>query len=265
MIHYCLTRGLSKCAAVARSLERELLGWELPPIDIALREEPIVPDPPGTWCLRCGESIGRGESTRRGCATCRGKATPLRAVVRLGVYAAPISRHVLRVKRARWFSMGESLGQALAEQVKVSLPPALWPEAVASIPMPVLRRWWRGIDHAEVIATALARRLGVPFLQPLTQRLGPTQVSQSRTDRARNVGRFTSSPAVCASLSRTRPLLLVDDVRTTGATLRQAANEIRRETGLSVVAAVVAVVPSPRRRVHEFGIGPRSSGGDPAS
>ena len=78
----------------------------------------------------------------------------------------------------------------------------------------------RGYDQAEAIAQAVARQLGVPCRRLLYRAHGAPQTGKSRADRL--VG-----PAFRAR--RPRPglvVLLVDDVVTTGATLRTAAEAL---------------------------------------
>lgn len=235
------------CGRALRELEMDLLGWELPPIDIAMSEFPIRPDAVGTWCFRCGESIGIGEQTDRGCASCRGCATPLVGVVRLGEYCPPLSTRILQLKYMRWPAMARTLGIRLAQQVRASLPLDRFPQAVVAMPMPWIRSWWRGIDHAAVIASGVASELDIPLVSPLSQRLGPTQASRSRTDRQRSSKRFHPRRRGSVSLQDVGRVLLVDDVRTTGASLRQAAICLRAAGATEVIGAVLAVVPSPRR------------------
>ena len=79
----------------------------------------------------------------------------------------------------------------------------------------------RGYDQAEVIARAVARQLGVPCRRLLYRTHGAPQTGKSRADRL--VG-----PAFRARRPRRDlAVLVVDDVVTTGATLRTAADALR--------------------------------------
>ena len=91
----------------------------------------------------------------------------------------------------------------------------------------------RGYDQAEAIARAVARRLGVPCRRLLYRAHGEPQTGKSRADRL--VG-----PSFRAR--RPRPgltVLVVDDVVTTGATLRTAADALR-SAGVAHVELVAA-------------------------
>ena len=240
------------------SLERDLLGWELPPIDVAFTEMPIVADPLGAWCPRCGISVGVGEVNEGGCAECRGRLGPIQGTVRVGEYGGGLAQRILQVKHARWFGMARRLGAILGTQVIAALRPDELPEAVVPIPMPQVRRMVRGIDHADEIAHGVAQVLKVPLWRPLRHVPGRTQVSRSQSERRRATHRLEAKQRLLhfwtggrgrhgEHLARYRRVLLVDDVRTTGATLEQASRVLHSVGVSECWSAVVAVAPSPRR------------------
>jgi predicted amidophosphoribosyltransferase len=91
----------------------------------------------------------------------------------------------------------------------------------------------RGYDQAEAIAQAVARQLGVPCRQLLYRAHGAPQTGKSRADRL--VG-----PAFRARRPRLGlAVLVVDDVVTTGATLRTAEAALR-SAGVSHVELAAA-------------------------
>jgi len=108
--------------------------------------------------------------------------------------------------------------------------------ALTYIPLHPQRRRERGFNQAERLARALAGRLAVPVVGGLT-RLRPTraQVGLSQPERQVNMlGAFEWA----ATAPPPRGLALVDDVCTTGATLRAAAEAVARAGG-SIGAFVV--------------------------
>jgi ComF family protein len=94
----------------------------------------------------------------------------------------------------------------------------------------------RGYDQAEAIAQAVARQLGVPCRRLLYRAHDSPQTGKSRADRL--VG-----PAFRARRPRHGlAVLVVDDVVTTGATLRTAAEALRSAGVFRVELAAAASV-----------------------
>jgi predicted amidophosphoribosyltransferase len=110
--------------------------------------------------------------------------------------------------------------------------------------MPWIRARARGIDHAAVLAGAASRVARVPVVRPLRQRMLGTQV-----DRAARASRVAAADAPERFLARALAgrmvaglhVVLVDDVRTTGATLAELAALMRALGAVRVDAAVVSV------------------------
>ncbi len=166
-------------------------------------------------------------------------------VVRLGAHDGALRGWVLAIKHRRWEAMAEHLGGALGRQLAAcgAWPPAGQGAVVVPVPMPPMRRWARGIDHAAMLAREVARANGLRVAQPLRQRHAGSQVEAGgRAARLAHAGRFTWRERTRAARAvQGRTVVLVDDVRTTGATLAAAAALLRAGGAGSVVAAVVSV------------------------
>ncbi len=109
------------------------------------------------------------------------------------------------------------------------------------MPMPWQRRLYRGIDHARVIAGGVAAELDAPLLSLLARANGPPQVSLRATQRSRNAGRMRRQRRAHLLPLDGHTVVLVDDVRTSGASLEAAARLIRRLGAGRVVGGVLAV------------------------
>lgn len=163
--------------------------------------------------------------------------------MRLGAHRGALRRWVIDIKHAGWEPMAELLGDALGAQLRACgvVEHADRGAVIVPVPTPWLRARARGIDHAWVVAASAARSLGVPCHRSLRQGLGATQVGVDRRagrlgDRARFEGRQRMRACVAG-----RHAVLVDDVRTTGATLAACAGLLRRLGAARVSAAVLSV------------------------
>jgi predicted amidophosphoribosyltransferase len=97
----------------------------------------------------------------------------------------------------------------------------------------------RGVDHAELLARPMARRLGLPVRRLLHKTSNEAQTGRSRQQRA--VG-----PVFVARPLRDGPrVLVIDDVVTTGASLDRARAALVAAGAAEVVCVAVAATPAP--------------------
>lgn len=199
----------------------DLVDALLPPACLACG----APAAPDDFCARCAESVEGPPPGTLGCWAFGGAAAD-----------------AIRACKFRPDAMlAEALARAWAARLRagtVAALPAV--DAVAFVPTHWRRRLTRGFDLPAVLADQLARRAGVPVLDLLVaqRKDAPLSLGADRALRATVVsGRFRTRRALAP-----RRLLLVDDVRTTGATLGEAAR-VLREAGHEVHEAALAVVP----------------------
>jgi ComF family protein len=109
---------------------------------------------------------------------------------------------------------------------------------VVPVPLHPVRLAERGFNQSGLLARPVSRRLGVPFLPLALARVRdtPRQASLGREDRLGNVGGAFAVRQ--PKRLRGRPVLLVDDVRTTGATLA-ACTQAALEVGAGPVTTAV--------------------------
>jgi len=101
------------------------------------------------------------------------------------------------------------------------------------------RRHHRGFDQAEVVARRVAAQLGLPCRRLLER--DSASAPQTGLDRAARLHgpTFRISPRTSG-----QAVLLIDDVVTTGSTLRSADRALRDGGARSVVRAAVATTPA---------------------
>ncbi|MGI9052821.1 MAG: ComF family protein [Ilumatobacteraceae bacterium] len=114
-------------------------------------------------------------------------------------------------------------------------------DVVTWAPTGARRRRGRGYDQAELIARHVARQLGVPCRRLLERQVASgIQTGRDRAGRLSGPA-FVASPRVPAAR-----VLVVDDVVTTGATLRAASSALRSAGADLVIPAAVASTPADR-------------------
>lgn len=168
---------------------------------------------------------------------------------------------VLGVKyRNRREVAGHLAGLLVNRLLDQGLRPGVDVEVVTWAPTSSRRRRRRGIDQAELIARHVAAQLGLRCRRLLEREPGPAQTGRSRIDRLEGPA-FRARPG----LDGTR-VLVVDDVVTTGATLRRVADTLHDAGAAAVVLSAVAATPSGlgarRERRGQVVVGPWPTAGD---
>lgn len=122
-------------------------------------------------------------------------------------------------------------------------------DVLVPVPLHRLRLWWRRFNQAAMLARELARLSGKPFIHDVLLRQMPTrpQVGLTAEERRRNVRRAFLVPPERRSMIEGRSVLLVDDVRTTGATAAACAQTLKDAGAARVNVLTFALVLEPAR------------------
>lgn len=161
------------------------------------------------------------------------------------LYGGAVAQGITRMKYgarpdlARPF--GDLLCRAADSQAELFASPQT---VVVPVPLHAMRLADRGFNQSALLARRLARYVGAPLhaLAVARVRDTPRQVGLDRAERLANVARafVVARPAAVKG----RDVILVDDVCTTGATLR-AVSRVLREAGASSVAGAVVAWAGP--------------------
>jgi predicted amidophosphoribosyltransferase len=241
-------------------LEHDLLGVRSVSFARWARSAGWSPDPKQTVCWRCAESVGPHEVDGAGCGTCRGKRLAWDRAFRLGRYEGGLRSGVMELKFGRWRRTGREIGRELGRRLadELAMLGATPGEAViVPVPSSWRRRMGRGVDHTLVLALAAGRESGVRVVRAMGRRHARPQVGLSASARAANVrGVFLARKWAVSALGHARIVVVLDDVRTTGATMTAACRFVRKmaapggvrggTTGVEVWA-MSAAVASERR------------------
>lgn len=235
------------------SVERAFLDVQVPPLTERLSEAGWVCDDLRAFCWRCGQTAHRFAVDDRGCAACRDEKQAWDRFVRLGVYGHPLRSVIHDVKFTAWRRLGADIGAMLGDQIACAIRRDVQTGAlrldefrrVVVVPMPSawLHRMRRGIDHAAVLSRAAAKGMRKEFdaecRAVLRRDLRPSQTEVRASDRGKNVAgsmhmrrewvRRWAERAVGGERRGEGTLwVVVDDVKTTGATMRVACAALRR-------------------------------------
>lgn len=163
-----------------------------------------------------------------------------------GAYTGTLKRTIAVLKYQQCPQLARPLGNWLADAWLAdgkTLPVA---PIVVPIPIHAERRQQRGFNQADLIARGFCNVTGYPLLSQGLQRhrMTEAQFGLSARDREQNLQSAFSlgsgwSPQFCQ-----RPVLLIDDIYTTGATVRAAIQTLAthqiRVLGVAIVARALS-------------------------
>lgn len=224
-------------AAIALVLPPRCPGCDRPAAGLCAACRSAVTPLPARRCDVCGDPMVRA---RRRCAACLAQRPAFERAFAAGRYAPPLSRAIHALKYRRRRGAARDLAVLVARAIPADIAGRV--DLVVPVPAHAARVRERGIDHAALLAQALAAAIGRPWRRTL-ERVAPTaaQVGMTAAERHANVaGAF----GAVAPLTRLR-VLLVDDVLTTGATAGACAAALRAAGARVVWVATAARAAGP--------------------
>jgi len=156
-------------------------------------------------------------------------------------YREPLTEILVSIKFAGRTDRAMALAPLMARTV---LCQGLEADAIIPLPLHENRRRRRGYNQAALLAEGLSEELSIPSLDKLlvrwrdTRRQSETTSLKERLEHLEGAFRLSSGSRLPAEL-RGRTVLLVDDILTSGATMKEAAKPLL-QTGLRPVGLVAA-------------------------
>jgi ComF family protein len=190
---------------------------------------------PQLLCPNCQQQIQRCQRTI---------AIPLQEalpVVGWGEYGGGLKRAIAALKYENHPELAQLLGQYLADSW---LQAPLSQKSVTVVPIPLHpdKRAQRGFNQAELIARSFCQATGLPLKPKGLARVQATEAQFSLSPQAREQN-LAAAFALGQDFLRQRPgtVLLIDDIYTTGATVRSAAKVLRQQQISVCGVAAVAI------------------------
>jgi competence protein ComFC len=192
-----------------------------------------------SFCPCCGRFF-ESEVEPHFCRTCLEKEPALSKHRSFARYEGPVKEVILLFKYRGFKVLGHWLGDLLAESL--GNEEDLWEgvDAVVPVPLHPRKEKKRGFNQAQVLAKRLAKHKSLSLLEHRLIKVAniPAQTSLEAEEREKNVrGAFRIKKA--RDLEK-RIVLLVDDVYTTGSTLRECSLVLKKAGATEVRAVTVA-------------------------
>lgn len=187
-------------------------------------------------CSRCAAVLSGGSAPPPAeCQWCRHLKLPFESITSVSNYETGLAEAVLRAKTSRGAATAWDLGILLAEKLPTD---SVVDPLVVDVPMHWARRLRRGMSSAEMIARSIAARRG--WQRRSVAKCCRPLAKQSELPFAARQKNVRGAFQVIGPVPTDRTILLVDDIMTTGSTLRELASTLRKAGAADVRVAVVA-------------------------
>ncbi len=204
----------------------------------------------GSVCAKCGapvtpetpSALGEPQTTAAGlCGMC--PSAPFTAARACGVYSGAFEASILSLKMTPHICprLREIIRHTFSEHQS-----ALRSDIVIPVPLHHLRERQRGFNQAAVIARVVSRGFGLRVDDRSLKRIRPTErhrAGMDANDRAQSVERAFAVGK--SGLIRDASVLLVDDVYTTGSTIRATSQALLDAGAQRVAVLTIARVGRP--------------------
>ncbi len=197
------------------------------------------------WCSACRAGFlcrleqhcpSCDQATPYGRACHRHADNVLDGAVAAAWYANPNTRLLIDAWKYKFIREAEPFIESVITQwINQAQPVPTYPWTIVPLPLHPLKRRQRGFDQAAVFATMLGYELGAPVRHDVlvrTRFVFTPQAKIKKRDQRERRGKKKLFSVVATDVPS--HVLLVDDVYTTGATMRSAARELKG-TGAKVV------------------------------
>ncbi len=184
----------------------------------------------GGSCRICADPFSSASSGI--CSACIQSPPPFSGVVSYGIYDRVLAKAIHEFKFTKTRRLHKPLGALL---LGMDLPRM---DAIVPVPMHLHGLRERGFNQSVLLAKIIAKATGMPLIINglLKEKETPPQIGLTARERAANLSGAFAAVRSFTGMS----ILLVDDVMTTGATVRACARQLRRAGAGDVVVCTLA-------------------------
>jgi len=145
-------------------------------------------------------------------------------------YNEPSIRSLIKVfKYSRIWRAGEPIAEIMLKHLEISGFEKLIPNNkdetyIVPIPIHFLKKWQRGFNQTEILSRLIGRKLGVKSVNALVRQKRTIPQSKIKDDSLRvlNIKNCFSLSGVAKRIPHKSVIVLVDDIVTSGETLKEA-------------------------------------------
>jgi ComF family protein len=182
------------------------------------------------WCARCTRQLGAVALELNPVS-----APPLYSICATGAHEGKLQQAI----HAHKYSHAPALTVPLGKRLTDTLAALGWHfDVIVPVPLHPNRERARGYNQAHLLSEHVAQALGIPCVSGAVERWRdtPPQVGRSRKQREANMrGAFRAATPISGTA------LLIDDVFTTGATMRACAAAVRQAGAAKVYGLTVSI------------------------
>jgi ComF family protein len=185
---------------------------------------------PFLGCVVCGNVSPEGICVEHDAPICKAWVVSERVTV------------LKRVIDAYKFEYVKAAAHTLIDLLDTTLP--LLPAHTVIVPIPTVSSHvrQRGYDHLEILARVLAARRGLPVARLLARSSGKTQHRLNKAERQQEA-KVAFHVSEDVAINPDTPLLILDDIITTGSTIRSAAQVLSEAGAQNIFVAALAYQP----------------------
>ena len=187
--------------------------------------------------MHCGRPLR--DETKEFCHDCGKKRSYVRQGRSVWLHSGPVPGAVYRFK----YQNKRSYGQIFAAEMERCCGRQVrrWEiDEIMPVPLHPSRKRMRGYNQAEILASELSQRMGIPFKNNVLFRIRKT-VPQNELDDEERRQNLRGAFGVSAEWIPCRNVLLIDDIYTTGSTVERCAKMLKKAGAQNVYFLTISI------------------------